>query len=63
MPSRWKFSWPGWFEPPGLVEGVPARGGRGPFQPKPFYDSMIVVGFFVYFCHSGEKKKKKRALE
>jgi len=45
------------------VEGVPARGGRGPFQPKPFYDSMIVVGFFVYFCPSGEKKKKKRALE
>ena len=39
----------GWgFEQPGLVEGVPAHGRGlelddlyGPFQPKPFYDSMI----------------------
>jgi len=40
----------GWgFEQPGLVEGVPAHGKEigidympGPFQPKPFYDSVIV---------------------
>ena len=39
------FFWP--FEQPGLVEDVPARGRglepddlRGPFQPKPFYDSI-----------------------
>ena len=38
------------FEQPGLLEGVPAYSSelelddfKGPFQPKPFYDSMIVL--------------------
>jgi len=50
MPPLWKCSWPGWvgFEQPGLEGGVPAysRGLelhdlKGPFQPRPFYDSIV----------------------
>ena len=51
----------GWgFEQPGLVGGAPAysRGLelgdlKGPFQPKPFYDSMIVTGLIALLdCNS-----------
>ena len=52
---------PGWgCEQPGLEGGVPAysRGLepndlKGPFQPKPFYDSMIVTGLIALLdCNS-----------
>ena len=49
MPPAWKDSRPG-CEQPGLEGGVPSHSRglelhdlKGPFQPKPFYDSMIIV--------------------
>jgi len=46
----------GWgFEQPGLEGGVPTCSGglelddlKGPFQPKPFYDSVILPGSLTY---------------
>jgi len=50
MPHPWKFPRPGWVcEQPGPVGGVPAHSRglelhhlRGPFHPKPFYDSIAI---------------------
>jgi len=53
VPHTWRYSRPGWMGPgqPELV-GQPAHGRglelgglRGPFQPKPFCDSMAFISY------------------